>query len=186
MIMGNESIDLSLSNLYKCWYLFRQGKIASREIVGFEYFLEMNLRRLQADLTDGNYRHGGYRQFEVTDSKRRIIKVADVCDRVVHRLIYEHLKPIFDKAFIYDVWSCREGKGLIGAVKRSQEFLRRRPASYVWRSDVKKFFDNVDKEILFDLIKRKVGDSKALGIIKEIIFSEQVKRERERGRISAA
>lgn len=165
----------------KSWRLFRQGKIASRETIEFEYFLEDNLGWLQADLASGSYRHGGYRQFEVTDNKRRIIKVAAIRDRVVHRLIYEYLKPIFDQTFIYDAWSCRKGKGLIGAIKRTQEFLRQKPAGFVWRSDVKKFFDNVDREILFGLIARKIVDYKAIGIIKEIIFSEAIPmRERER------
>lgn len=165
--------------MYKCWRLFRRGKIASREIIEFEYFLEDNLRRLEADLAAQRYRHGGYRQFEVIDSKRRIIKVAAVRDRVVHRLIYEYLKPIFDKMFIYDVWSCRKGKGLIAAVKRSQEFFRRHLTGYVWRSDIRKFFDNINKEILLNLIKRKVTDGHALGVIKEIIFSLPAQYEME-------
>lgn len=165
-------MDLSLSNLYKCWRLFRRGKKASREIVEFEYFLENNLRGLEKDLHSGIYKHGCYRQFEVVDNKRRLIKVAGVRDRVVHRLVYEYLKPIFDPAFIYDVWSCREGKGLIGAVKRSQKFLYQRSRGYVWRSDIKKFFDNVDKQILLQLIERKIIDNQAVGIIREIIFSQ--------------
>lgn len=167
--------------MYKSWRLFQQGKAASREMIEFEYFLEDNLRRLQLDLTNGNYRHGGYRQFEVTDNKRRIIKVAGIRDRVVHRLIYEYLKPVFDKTFIYDAWSCRKSKGLIGAIRRTQEFLRQKPAGFVWRSDVKKFFDNVDREVLLGLIARRVIDKKAIGVIKEIIFCEDSPiRERER------
>ncbi len=178
--MGSESINFSLSNLYKCWRLFRSGKIASREIIEFEYFLENNLRRLEADLISGNYRPGDYRQFVVIDNKRRLIKIAPVRDRVVHRLLYEYLKPIFDKTFIYDAWSCREGKGLIGAIKRTQEFLRRQSAGYVWRSDIKKFFDNVNQGILFGLIARKISDDRVLAIMRKIIFSEPRQYERER------
>jgi len=171
--MGSESINLSLNNLYKCWWLFCKGKVVSREIIEFEYYLEDNLRRLQVDLISGNYRHGDYRQFEVMDNKRRLIKVAPVRDRVVHRLLYEYLKPIFDKIFIYDVWSCRENKGLIGAIRRSQEFMRQKPVGYIWRSDIKKFFDNVDNGLLFEIIKRRIKDIKALEIIKIIIFCQK-------------
>lgn len=179
---GSESIDLSLNNLYKCWWLFRQGKVASHEIIEFEYHLEDNLRRLQKDLISDNYRLGAYRQFEVTDNKRRLIKVAPVRDRIVHRLLYEYLKPIFDPTFIYDAWSCRENKGLIGAIKRAQEFLRCHPAGYVWRVDVAKFFDSVDQEAMFKLIKRRIADNRALNLIGKIIFNEQVRYERERER----
>ncbi len=172
--MGRESIDLSLSNLYKCWRLFRRGKVASREIIEFEYNLEYNLRRLQEDLEHNKYQLGKYRQFEVFDNKRRLIKVAPVRDRVVHRLIYEYLKPIFDKVFIYDAWSCRENKGLIGAIKRTHKFLRYYPCGYVWRTDIVRFFDNVNRVILFKIIKRKVEDLKTLEIIKKIIFNQSL------------
>lgn len=177
---------MSLNNLYKCWWLFRQGKVASHEIIEFEYHLEDNLRRLQKDLISDNYRLGAYRQFEVTDNKRRLIKVAPVRDRIVHRLLYEYLKPIFDPTFIYDAWSCRENKGLIGAIKRAQEFLRCHPAGYVWRVDVAKFFDSVDQEAMFKLIKRRIADNRALNLIGKIIFNEQVRYERERERVKMA
>lgn len=169
---------MSLNNLYKCWRLFKKGKVVSREIIEFEYYLEANLRGLQLDLAGGAYRHGSYRQFEVTDNKRRLIRVAPVRDRVVHRLIYECLKPIFDQTFIYDAWSCRENKGLIGAIKRSQELLRRQPAGYIWRADIRKFFDSVDKNILFDLIRRRIVDKRTTEVISNIIFGESSASER--------
>jgi RNA-directed DNA polymerase len=171
--MESEVINLSLDNLYKSWWLFRRGKIASREIIEFEYYLEGSLRRLQEALEYNKYQPGKYRQFEVVDNKRRLIKVAPVRDRVVHRLLYEYLREIFDKTFIYDAWSCRENKGLIKAIKRSQEFLRRNPSNYFWRTDIRKFFDNVNKEELLKIIQRKVKDIKAIEIIKAIIFSQE-------------
>src|SRR5579863_3121299 len=100
--MGNsDSIDLSLSNLYRSWYAFRKGKRASHEVLAFQYQLEQNLVHLQTSLVTGKYKHGGYSHFEVSDSKRRQIAVAPVRDRVVHRLLYDYLEPIWDKAFIY-------------------------------------------------------------------------------------
>lgn len=84
----------------------------------FSYYLEENLRKLQTDLENGHYTHGGYKTFIVTDNKRREISVASVRDRVVHRILYEYLVPIYDKTFIYDAWSCRKDKGLLGAIER--------------------------------------------------------------------
>ena len=140
---------------------------------------------LHRDLNLGHYRHGGYRAFEVTDNKRRLIRVAGIRDRVVHRLIYEELKFIFDGLFIYDVWSCRAGKGLIGAVNRAQE-LRKNKNGWVWRCDIRKFFDSIDKVVLLEAITRKVNDANVLVIIKEIIFSNYNNNERERERVKNA
>ncbi len=150
----------------------------------FTYFLEGNLYQLYIDLNNGQYKHGGYKKFIVTDNKRREIRVASIMDRVVHRLLYEYLTEIYDKTFIFDVWSCRKKKGLLGAIERAQKFLRKYPKSFVWRSDVKKFFDNVNHVTLLKIISLKISDKQAIWILKEIINSYFVpaatQRERER------
>ena len=124
-MIGNESIDLSLKNIWKSWSEFRKGKRTSIELHAFQYDLEKNLRELHKDLNEGQYHHGGYRKFTVCDNKKREISVAQIRDRVVHRLIYDYLEKIYDKTFIYDAWSCRKGKGLLGAIERTACFLKR-------------------------------------------------------------
>ena len=121
--MGSDSIDLSLKNIWRSWFEFRKGKRASNELHEFQYHLEKNLYALFKDLNYGTYRHGCYKKFIVCDNKRREISVASIRDRVVHRLIYEWLEKIYDKTFIYDAWSCRKGKGLLGTIERAQVFL---------------------------------------------------------------
>ena len=132
--MGNsDSIDISLSNLYRSWYSFRKGKRASNEVVSFEYSLEHNLVHLYASLITGKYKHGSYTNFEVSDSKRRQIAVAPVRDRVVHRLLYDYLVPVWDKTFIFDAWSCRAGKGQRDATARAALFMKRYQHAWMWR-----------------------------------------------------
>ena len=167
--MGSVSIDLSLSNIWKNWYKFRQGKRKTKELEHFQYFLEENLRQLHFDLNSGQYQHGGYRKFIVEDTKRREISVADIRDRIVHRLLYEYLTEIYDKTFIYDVWSCRKNKGLVGAIERAQNFLKKYSKYYVWRTDIKKFFDNIDHQILMKILSLKIINLEATYLLKEII-----------------
>lgn len=169
--------------------MFRQGKKPSPDIDQFAFHLEPNLLQLEQELSNGSYQHGGYRTFTVTDNKRREISVATVRDRVIHRLLYEYLVEIYDKTFIYDAWSCRKGKGVIGAINRTQNFLLRFKSSFVWRSDIIKFFDNVDTDLLFEILCRKIKEDKALWLLKEVIESflalgpaADAERERERER----
>ncbi|MCC7197405.1 reverse transcriptase [Candidatus Peregrinibacteria bacterium] len=123
--MGSvESIDLSLENIWRSWFEFKKGKRFTFELHTFQYYLEKNLYKLFLDLNNGCYRHGSYKKFIVCDNKRREISVASVRDRVVHRLMYDYLEKIYDKTFIYDAWSCRKEKGLLGAIERTQEFLK--------------------------------------------------------------
>jgi RNA-directed DNA polymerase len=169
--MGSEDIDLGLGSIWNAWFEFRRGKRMSIEMHEFQYNLEERLFDLHKDLNDGTYKHGPYRKFTVCDNKRREISVSSVRDRVVHRLLYDHLIPIWDKTFIYDTWSCRQGKGLLAAIERTQQFLKAHPRAYVWRADVQKFFDNVDQRVLFELLKRRVKGRTAMLLIREVLKS---------------
>lgn len=117
------------------------------------------------------YKHSPYDYFEVKDSKRRMIAVASVRDRVVHRLLYEYLVSIYDKMFIYDVWSCRPGKGLQGAIQRTQRHMYTYRNGWLWRSDIRKFFDNIDHETLKILLRRWITDKRALWLLDEVVES---------------
>lgn len=171
MIGSEESISLSLPDIWRAWYSFRSGKKRSLEIDNFTYYLEENIYQLYVDLNTGSYRHGSYKTFELTDTKKRTISVASIRDRVVHRLLYDYLVKIFDKRFVHDAWSCRKNKGLLKAITRTQNLLSKFNFAYVWRGDITKFFDSIDQEILKKLLRRRVHDYKALQLLDEIITS---------------
>jgi len=148
---------------------------------------------LHRELRDGTYRHGSYRSFCVNDTKRREIAVASIKDRFVHRLLYEHLVKIYDKTFIHDVWSCREGKGLLAAIERAQKFLAGGCRhGFFWRGDVRKFFDSVDHATLLSILGRRIDDDVTMRLLKKVtdsyttnmnVGSAERERERERERV---
>ncbi len=171
LIMGNDSINVGLGNIWHSWFAFRKGKRCTKELHEFQYHLERNIFALFKDLNNGTYRHGGYKKFVVCDNKRREISVASIRDRVVHRLVYDYLNGIYDKTFIYDAWSCRVKKGLLSAIERAQKFLRRFPVAHVWKCDIRKFFDSVDQKTLLDIISLKIKDVRSYNLLQEIIDS---------------
>ncbi|MDD2758609.1 MAG: hypothetical protein PHD72_04590 [Patescibacteria group bacterium] len=175
-------IDLSLYNIWQSWFKFRRGKRKIKELEYFQYFLEDNLWRLFADLNHGQYTHGPYRHFTVKDNKRRDIAVASVRDRVVHRLVYGYLVEIYDQTFIYDAWSCRKGKGLIGAIARTEKMFKKYSQSFVWRADIAKFFDNVKQGTLLDILSRRVKEARATDLLNKIIGSYSCRSANERER----
>lgn len=169
--MGSEVIGLELKDIWKAWSAFRNGKRMSEEMHEFQYHLEERLFELCNDLNNGTYEHGSYKEFVVCDNKRREISVSSVRDRVVHRILYDFLVPIWDKTFIYDAWSCRKEKGLLGAIERTQSFLQSFPQAYVWRGDIKKFFDSVNHEVLLKILARRTKDPNAMGLAKKVVKS---------------
>lgn len=172
------SFDVTVEVLWGAWLAFRRGKECAAAIEEFAYYLENNLLDLLANLLDGSYKHGAYKRFVVTDSKRREISVAAVRDRVVHRLLYDYLTRVFDHRFSYDAWSCRKDKGLTAAIKRVQEFARGFPHAYFWRMDIKKFFDSVHQPTLMRFLGRPRIDEQALDLCESIIKSYATEPER--------
>lgn len=167
----------SLTKIWKAWAEFRRGKKPSRAILSYEAELEKNLLSLCEAINRRTYKHGLYEHKIVNEKKRRDIAVAGVEDRVVHKLLYDYLVPIVDPYFDFDVWSCRKNKGLHKGLERSNQLLSRYAHTWVWRADIKKFFDNVDHSILKECLARFVDDEQMLYLLHAVIDSYQVKEQ---------
>src|SRR3989344_835751 len=170
-------------NLFHSFKRFVRGKRRTVELERFEFNLEAELFSLNADIIGCRYRHGLYRRFIVTDNKRREVSVAGIRDRIVHRLMYDYLVSIFNPTFLFDVWSCRPGKGLTAGLDRVAKFTKRYRHGWFWRGDITKFFDHVDHQVVTQLLRRRITDPIAVDLLDQIIGSFRANpRERERER----
>jgi len=169
-----------LENIYLAYLKARKCKRYKDEILKYAKNIEKRLLEIYYELKNKSYKHGEYYEFLVSDSKKRIIRAAPFKDRIVHHSLCNIIEPIFDKLFIFDSYACRKGKGLHKAIKRFKEFLRTIKLKnglenydniYCLKGDIVKYFDSVDKEVLFELIKRRIQDKDALKIIKTILDS---------------
>jgi retron-type reverse transcriptase len=115
---------IDFENLYVAYRDARASKRYRSSILKFGYRLEENLVTLRRDLVNKTYRHGGYREFVINDSKKRLIKAAPFRDRVVHHAVCNVIEPILERGFIYDSYACRNGKGTHVAVLRLEHFVR--------------------------------------------------------------
>lgn len=176
---------VSIESLLNAWDEFKKGKKEKIDVQIFERHLEDNLFRLHHDLINKKYKHGKYIGFYIRDPKLRHIHKAEVRDRVVHRLIFQCLNPIFEQSFIADSYSCRKEKGTHKAVKRFQVFTRKVEQThgrcFVLKCDVKKFFPTLDHQILFEIIARRIKDNDVLWLVKNVIdsFSSEFSNETE-------
>jgi retron-type reverse transcriptase len=171
-----------MDGLWNAWHNFRRGKKFSYEIAAFEFRLLDNLFALHQDIVTRSYRHGSYRHIEIAEKKRRDLAVATIRDRVVHRLLYDYLVHVFDRRFMFDVWSCRKEKGLIGCITRTQELFRKHSDGFFWRSDVVKFFDHVRHDVLTQALERCIENSDARWLLHKVIASYQSEKSKERER----
>ncbi|TSC66901.1 MAG: RNA-directed DNA polymerase, partial [Parcubacteria group bacterium Gr01-1014_72] len=120
--------------------------------------------------------HGAYGHFRVADPKPRDIHKANVRDRLLHRALYRKLYPFFDRTFITDSFSCQIKKGTHRALNRFRSFTYKvsknhTKTCWVLKCDIRKFFANIDHEILFSILARYIHDTDIFALLKEIIRS---------------
>ena len=77
----------SFENLHLAYLKARKCKRYRKQILEFGYNLEENLLKLEQELSDQSYQHGGYCEFVICDAKKRYIKAAPFRDRVVHHAV---------------------------------------------------------------------------------------------------
>lgn len=156
----------SLEALYGGYLRGRMGKRRKGAVARFEGNLGANLQKLERELADGSYRPRPYKQFYVTEPKRRLISAPHFRDVVVQHAIYALIYPIFDASFIHDNYGCRVGKGTHRAADQAQRFLRQVPAgSFTLQMDISKFYYRIDRDILRTLLAKKIKDEALLDLI---------------------
>lgn len=167
---------VSFEALLEAHYKARKGKREKKNIILTELTLEQNLLELEQKLKTGTYRHGSYKIFKIYEPKEREIMAASYLDRIVHQWYVENfIKPYFVPQFICTTYACIKGKGMHKAAKDVQFAMRKAKAKwkeyYILKMDVTKYFKNIDKRILWDILKRKIKDRKLLWLTREILLS---------------
>lgn len=158
------------------WREFLNGKRKRKDVAEFSLHLTDNVLLLHQELADRIYQHGEYDAFRINDPKPRDIHKATVRDRLVHHAIYRILYPYFDKKFIHDSYSCRRNKGTHLAMNRLHDFtatVSRNHTRTIWilKCDIRKFFANIDHEILLGIMRRHVKDEDVSWLLKNVIES---------------
>jgi len=177
----------SYKNLELAWRKARKHKTKKQYVIDFEKSLAENLALLRTELLLHAYKPKPLKTFILRDPKTRVISKSDFRDRVVHHALCNIIEPIFDKAFIYDSYANRKGKGTLAAIKRFEHFKNKVSRNltkhgkakgikgFVLKADVKHYFDTVDHEILIRIIRQKINDKRIIWLIKTILSNHKTK-----------
>lgn len=172
---------LTYPNLMKAHILSRKGKGYRNEIILFNLKQEEYIYWLYEQLKNGTYKHGGYTTFYITEPKVRKIEKSKYIDRIVHRWIVDNfLNEYYVTTFISTTYACIKNRGMHKACLDVQKAMQHCKVIwneyYILKMDVRKYFDNIDKDILYNIISRKIQDEKLLAVIKQIIYSTEGKK----------
>jgi len=165
---------ISLKNLILAYKKARKGKTKRNYVIKFEENLAYNLKILHEELKNEDYVPRHLESFIIRDPKTRLISKSDFRDRIVHHALCNILEPIFDKTFIYDNCANRKGKGTSFAIARFETFQRKvtcnfSKQAFCLKADIKHYFQSVDRNILLNIIKRKIKCDKTNILVKLIL-----------------
>lgn len=171
---------LSYETLMKAHMQSRKGKGYRKEIILFNLKQEEYIMWLYEQLKLCKYKHGKYITFYITEPKLRKIEKTKYIDRIVHRwYVNSFIEPYFVPQFINTSYACLKGKGMHKACLDVQKAMKHCKniwgEYYILKMDIKKYFENIHKDILYEILQRKIKDKKILWLTKEIIYSNNGK-----------
>lgn len=99
-------------------------------------------------------------------------------DRIVHRFVVDNfLTPYFVPTFIKNSYACLKNKRMHIACLELQQAMKHCKRIwndyYILKMDIRKYFQNIDKNILYQILNKKIKDEKLLWLIKEILYSNK-------------
>ena len=170
--------NLTFVKLLEAHKRARNHKTYKEEVIKFEINLENNLINLLNNIKNGKYHLGKYFEFKIYEPKERIIKALPYVDRVVHQwYVEEFIKPYIVPRFISTSFACLDEKGTHRAAnnvqKQTRIFKRNFGDFWILKCDIKKFFYNIDPNILFKILLKYMDDKALISFTRLLIFENK-------------
>ena len=181
----------SYKNLELAFKKASKGKNKMPYVIEFKKNLRENLLELKRELELETYRPSKLTKFTVRDPKTRLIRKSIFKDRIVHHDIVNILEPIYEARFITDNYANRLNKGTISALEKLDKFKRKVSKNgklvphaltnnmikgYVFKADIRKFFDSINQAKMIEILKRKIKDEKIIWLVIKILKNFDDKR----------
>lgn len=163
----------SVENLRLAERKARKCKTSQPGVIEFDKNKEANLQVLHEILINKTYKTSPYTTFKIYEPKEReIFRLPYFPDRIVHHAAMIPLERIFLATFTSDTYSCIKKKGIHGAARAVQKALKDIPGTqYSLKLDIKKFYPNINHDILKTLLRKKIKDNDMLLLLDGIIYS---------------
>lgn len=98
-------------------------------------------------------------------NKMRRIGIQDIKQQLYDYIAVNGLKELFDKRIGYYQCAALPGKGQVFGMKAVKKNLRNSKIRYGWKGDGEKFYENINRDILKNLLKKYVKNEPLLHLV---------------------
>ena len=129
-------------------------------------WLRRNKAKLRDCLLNGEYEPQLVRPAEIEKpgGGKRALGIPTVIDRMIQQAIHQVLNPLFDPGFSDRSFGFRKGRNAAQAVLLFQRY-QQEGKRWVVDVDLRKFFDEVNHDVLMSFLKKRVKDKLLLKLI---------------------
>ena len=163
-----------MDNLYLAHKNARKGKTYYKEVQMVDSNPEYYLSQIQDMLKNKTYRVSEYDVSIINDKgkDRELMKLPYYPDRIIQWAIMLQIDTIFMNTFCTHSCASVYGRGIHRASRLVTKYLKdKENTKYCLKLDIKKYYPNVNHQILKELLRKKFKDNDLLELLDMIIDS---------------
>lgn len=142
----------------------------------FMLYKSEHIINIRNKLMSKNLDFSKYSIFLITDPKCRVIMSQSIEDKVINHLIAKYLLvDVYENIYTNSMCATRKDKGSSYGIHLLKKYLNKIKYKYTnfyyLKIDIKKYFYNIDHNILKEILNKKIKDKDALEVLYKIIDS---------------
>lgn len=167
---------ITIENLKNIWKIVKRTCKNKRAVYNFWLNENTNIYNLYRVLKEKRYEPYRFKIFLIFEPKPRLVMSQTVGDKIVNHFIANYyLLPHIERKLIDSNVAARKNKGSSYALKLLEDYLNclnmknRDTNIYCLKLDIKKYFYNINHQMIIERLKKEIKDPDILNIIKKVI-----------------